>query len=148
MLRPSSGFYYFRFPYQNLVRTSSLSHRRHMPCSFIFLNVIGRAILVKIQQWRSSLYDFLDFHVNHPFLAQISLSLPYLQITQGMVDPDLTQRKIQMAACSPYQTVDLFITLRRGWLRGLVFTPTQNNMENNNERSFPPLTYKNRASYI
>ena len=64
-----------------------------MPCRFILLNLIGRTMFGEDTNNEVSLYDFLCFHINPSFLAQISSSVPYLQITQRMLEPGLTQRK-------------------------------------------------------
>jgi len=54
---------------------------------------LAEQCLVKIQTMNFSLYDFLSFSINPPFLVQIPSSVPYFQITQRMLEPDLTQRK-------------------------------------------------------
>jgi hypothetical protein len=135
MPRSSGGLYCFRFPHQNLVSTSLLPHRRHMPCSFILLNLIGRELFGENINNEVFIIRFSLFSYQSSFSGpNIFFSALFANISAN-VGARPNPEKIPMATCSPCRTVELFITERRGSVKGPVFTPTQNNMGNNNEHA-------------
>jgi hypothetical protein len=136
MSRTSSGLFYVRFPHQNLVRTSPLPHRRLMPCSFIFLDLIGRTMFGENSNNEVLHYTifsiFLSILLFWPNIFSIALFANNSAYVWAISNPEI----IAMATCSSLRTVELFITKRQRCVKGPVSTPTQKNRENNNDRSF------------